>query len=491
MSKKTLTQLFFKRLTLIVLVTLTITTALAWTAQTHQSEQTTDMLLSNVISYVFMSITYIDAINEQSNITITHENISSFYGRHLPVVKSGGLIIVENGTIIGDALVPENIGQTLEVVGISENDISGTSGHFHLNRNGMMYQCYYETQNNVTVISLLPNSIAFEMRNMSVTYLFIGYLFLFATLYAGIFLLLRRFVLAGVLNINASLSKITNGDLDEKVSVYNNYEFSQLSDSINTMVDALKEAIDREAARLDAELKYAHEIQKASLPKLMFLPNDERFRLFASMTPAKEVGGDFYDFFMMDEHRLCAVVADVSGKGIPAALYMMSVKDKIRSAVLAKDDLSQAFFSINNDLCASESNMFVTVFISILDLNSGKVTALNAGHNPPLIDNGDSFEFLSGKPNFVLAGLENSSYKTLEFNLNDGGVLFMYTDGVTECMDKEDGFFGESRLKDCLNASGKDPEQLISAVRTELKDFSNGIDPSDDVTMICVQYKSK
>lgn len=491
MSSKKLTQLFFKRLIVIVLITLTVTTALAWTAQTHQSEENTDILLNNVIAYVFLSIDYLENFNAEYDLNISHEDISEFYGRNLPVVKKGGLIIVENGIIVGDSVISDNYHEPISVLNLTEKDISGDSGHFHLTLNGTTYQCYYETRDGVTVISLLPNNVAFALRNTSVAYLFAGYLLLFATVYAGIYLLLRRFVLLGIQNINASMNKITNGDLNEKVAVYDNYEFSQLSDGINTMVGALKDAIAREAARLDSELKYAREIQKASLPKLSMLPEDNRFRLSASMVPAREVGGDFYDFFMIDENTLCAEVADVSGKGIPAALYMMSAKDRIRSAVLGNENPGSALFAVNNELCASESNMFVTAFVSVLDLNSGKVTAVSAGHNPPLIYDGASFEYISCKHNFVLAGLEDRTYQPCEFSLKDGGLFFMYTDGVTECMNKDGGFFGESRLKECLNNAEKEPERIIEAVQNALKDFSDGADLSDDVTMICFRYFSK
>ncbi|MDL2261555.1 SpoIIE family protein phosphatase [Methanimicrococcus sp. OttesenSCG-928-J09] len=491
MSSKKLTQLFLKRLIIIVLITLTVMTALAWTAQTHQSEENTDILLNNVIAHVFSSIDLIEKFNNQYELNISHENISEYYGESLPIVKKGGLIIVENGTIIGDTVISDHLNEPISVLNITEKDISGDSGHFHLRLNGTTYQCYYETRGGITVISLLPNSVAFALRNTSVAYLFIGYLLLFAAVYTGIYLLLRRFVLTGIQNLNASMDKITNGDLNEKAAVYDNYEFSQLTDGINRMVNALKDAIAREAARLDSELKYAREIQKASLPKLSALPEDSRFQLSASMVPAREVGGDFYDFFMIDDNTLCAEVADVSGKGIPAALYMMSVKDKIRSAILGNKDHERAFFTVNNDLCASGSNMFVTAFVSVLDLNSGKVTAVNAGHNPPLIYDGVSFEYISCKPNFVLAGMEQCTYQPCDYSLKDGGLFFMYTDGVTECMNKDGGFFGETRLKECLNNAEKEPEKIIEAVQNALNEFSDGADLSDDVTMICFRYFSK
>jgi hypothetical protein len=190
-------------------------------------------------------------------------------------------------------------------------------------------------------------------------------------------------VVDNLIKVNESLNKITEGDLDEKVSVYNSSEFASLSDDINLTVDALKGYIEAAEKRIEQELMLARTIQASALPT-NFDFNNDAFELYATMDPAKEVGGDFYDFFSVDSDRMALVMADVSGKGIPASLFMMRSKTTIRGLVERGLGPAAVLERVNNVLCAgNEASMFVTVWIGILDLRTGKVSAANAEPKNP------------------------------------------------------------------------------------------------------------
>jgi len=230
-----------------------------------------------------------------------------------------------------------------------------------------------------------------------------------------------------------------------------------------------------EAGRMAAELNVATQIQTSMLPCIFpAFPHRDEFDIYAIMQPAKEVGGDFYDFFMVDEHILAMVVADVSGKGIPAALFMVIAKTLIKNNVQSGKSPKEVFETVNEMLCENnEAQMFVTVFMGIWDMRTGTFTYINAGHNPPLIKRaGGDYEWLPTKPGFVIAGMEGMKYKQDELVINEGDTIFMYTDGVTEAENLNKELFGESRLIEKLNSNKyADLIELITSIKNEIDLF--------------------
>ena len=235
------------------------------------------------------------------------------------------------------------------------------------------------------------------------------------------------------------------------------------------------------------DMVIAKTIQTSALP--VPLAANPCFRLAASMTPAREVGGDFYDFFMLDATHLAFLVADVSGKGVTAALYMMTAKTVIKDALLATRDIAAAFTEANRELCRNNSaNMFLTAWGGVLDFETGVVAFVNAGHNPPA-KVGKSVEWLADKSGTVMAFMDCVKYTPRLAHLAPGDVLFLYTDGVTEAMDRKGELFGEERLAATLAAvSSSSPDTVCGVVRVAVAAFADGAPAVDDLTVLAVQY---
>ncbi len=249
----------------------------------------------------------------------------------------------------------------------------------------------------------------------------------------------------------------------------------------------------KEQERIVQELQTAREIQRSMLPHT-FPPFPERkeLDLFASMDPARDVGGDFYDFFFIDDDHLCLVIADVSGKGIPAALFMMLAKRIIEDSARLELSASEILEKTNESLCSNnQAEMFVTVWLGILELSSGKLTAANAGHEYPAIrSNKGDFALFKEKHGFVLGGMESVRYKEYELLMTPGDKLFVYTDGVPEATAAGGEMFGTDRMTKALNAyADGSPEAILRGVRSTVDAFVGDAEQFDDLTMMCLEYK--
>ena len=244
-----------------------------------------------------------------------------------------------------------------------------------------------------------------------------------------------------------------------------------------------------------AELNVATNIQKSMLPCIFpAFPEREEFDVFATMDPAKEVGGDFYDFFMVDDSHLAIVVADVSGKGVPAALFMVIGKTLIKDHTQPGRDLGEVFTEVNNLLCESNSEgLFITAFEGVLDLVTGEFCFVNAGHEIPfLCKKGKTFEPYKIKAGFVLAGMEGIRYQCGSIQLEVGDRIFQYTDGVTEATNKNNELYGMGRLEKILTEnSGLDPTELLPVIKADIDDFVGAAPQFDDITMLCLEYKAR
>lgn len=294
------------------------------------------------------------------------------------------------------------------------------------------------------------------------------------------------------------VQEISQGNFDQRTQVQTDDEIGSLASSFNDMTDSiqrymadLKEVTAREE-RIAMELSVAAKIQADMLPNSF--PDRKEFKLFATMTPAKEVGGDFYDFFMIDEKHLAIVMADVSGKGVPAALFMVIGKTLIKDHTQLHSDLDEVFRDVNNLLCESNSEgLFITAFEGVLDLETGEFRFVNAGHEMPfLYRKGAGYQPQKIRPCFVLAGMEDTSYKGGSFQLEVGDKIFQYTDGVTEATDASNRLFGMERLEASLNRCCEDtPEDTVRKVKADVDEFVGDAPQFDDITMLCLEYRAK
>ncbi len=312
------------------------------------------------------------------------------------------------------------------------------------------------------------------------------------------FLLIKRIVIKEVEKAHASLNKITNGDLEERVTVGGSVEFTELSSGINETVDKLKGLIEEENLRVQKELENARNIQESSVPQVF--PEDERYSLYATMNTAKAVGGDFYDFFMVNDNTLAIVMADVSGKGMPAALYMMRAKTLIKFYAEQGLSVDEVASKTNVALCRNESaKMFVTVWFGFLSLDSGVLSYVHAGHTLPVLVSGENVSFINQKKSMVMGGFEYAKYLRQEVILKPGDSIYLYTDGVTEAKDVSEDLYGERRLLEVIGTKIKDIDdtkeeyckKACEIIYDDINDFTKGAEQYDDITMMMVKFGSK
>ena len=358
--------------------------------------------------------------------------------------------------------------------------------------NGKDYYAMYSRIGGYYAISVISQNEIMMSVYIIISIVAVLVILLMVIIFLRVNSLTKRLIVNNIGKINDELSEITDGNLDVKIDVKDNLEFRQLSDGINSTVSTLKGYIAREAERLNGELELAHSIQTSSLPNVFPpYPGRHDIDIYASMNPAKDVGGDFYDFFFIDSSHFVFLVADVSDKGIPAAMFMMKAKTIIKSLSQANRSVDEIIYIANNALCEdNKADMFVTLWFGILDTDSGKVSYVNAGHCKPLIRRANSgFEFVNESPDFVVAGEESVPYHSKELTLEKGGALFLYTDGVTEAVDINDELYGDDRLRRVLGT--QDPlsaREICETVREDIRSYSSGATQTDDITMLAVVF---
>ena len=319
------------------------------------------------------------------------------------------------------------------------------------------------------------------------------------------FLLIRHMKKTVVKPINEITEASKNYAADKRAGVQNAEHFANLDihtgDEIEELSLTVKDMegdlqnyeqnltkITAEKQRIHTELTLANKIQADMLPNIFpAFPDRDEFDIYASMTPAKEVGGDFYDFFFTDRDHLAMVIADVSGKGIPAAMFMVMAKGIIETQSMSGNSPAQILTDVNRIICAKNREiMFVTVWLGILDLRSGDLIASNAGHEYPILKHPESdFEVLKDKHGFVIGGFERMKYQDYTIKMQPGSKLFVYTDGVAEATDADEKLFGLDRTVAALNqAKDKSPQIIV-------REFVGNAEQFDDLTMMCLEYRSK
>ena len=268
----------------------------------------------------------------------------------------------------------------------------------------------------------------------------------------------------------------------------------ELTEEIDNYVDEI-ETITSEKQRIESELDMARRIQLSMMPNL-FPPFPERkeFYLHAYVDPAREVGGDFYDYFFIDDDHLCLVIADVSGKGVPAALFMMAAKIILKSSAMQGKSPAEILTATNRAICENNpQDMFVTVWLGVLELSTGNLTAVNAGHEYPAVKRADGrFEVIKTKHSLFIGGMDDVTYKEYELNLKPGDKIFVYTDGLPEATDSAGEMLGMDRMTDALNEYlDEKPRPLIESMRESVNKFVKDAEQFDDITMMCLEYAGK
>ena len=428
------------------------------------------------------------------------------------ILKTGyAALLSRNGMVLAHPLKDAVMNETFFSMAEAHHDpsmrilgkkmVRGESGFIHdKNLMGVRSWMYYAPIRSTgwTLAVVFPETELLEnVRHLSMTMAAMGF--------AGILLLIAAVVyIASTITkplrlLAAATDEIASGNFDVELPVVQSKdEVGVLTHDFQVMKASLKEYIknltETTAAkeRIQSELKMATDIQASLLPRLFPpFPDRSEIDIYASMDPAKEVGGDFYDFFFIDDTNLCFLIADVSGKGVPAALYMMVVKTLLKSEGQRLGEPDQVLSCVNSILASdNDSCMFATVFCAILNTETGDVRFANAGHNPPLIIDSQGIRYLTLKPGLVLGPMPDTIYEAERLTLQPGDTLFLFTDGVTEANNPEEELYGEPQLQNALqNAPKEDLAEMIHCIRAEVKRHANGAPQSDDVTMVAIKYR--
>lgn len=424
---------------------------------------------------------------------IDDQVIGATRNRH--VGESGYMIIsADNWNIVSD---PQgNEGKNLSTTGIwIDTETMREKERYEFSVYGEECYLMYTVTEGYYIIAVEPVEEVLFSRDLSIYVTVFMEIIVFAVLFALVYFLIKTLVVENIHKINGTLAEITGGNLNVSVDVRTNEEFVSLSDDINSTVAALKGYIAEAAARIDKELEIAKVIQSSTLPSVFPpYPDQNDFDIYAAMHTAKEVGGDFYDFYMLDENQLAFLIADVSGKGITAAMFMMKAKTLIKSYAEKESDVAGILTNANEALCeGNDAEMFVTCFMGILNLTTGILSFANAGHNAPVVRHGDgAYEFLVFRPGFVLGEMEHIRYRAGELKLNPGDEIFLYTDGVTEATDEKLKLYGNDRLLTVLN-SAKDlsSEEVCRKVKADVDRFVGKAPQFDDITMLHLKMLPK
>lgn len=355
-----------------------------------------------------------------------------------------------------------------------------------------------KTDDITTVISENTSDTAQSIQNsilLAITIFVAG----FIIIVIGVYFISKIFadrVVQPLQILQEDVQMISEGNLEHRAKIIQDDEIGELANAFNNMSASLQEYIKNlssvmaEKERIGAELNVATQIQADMLPSIFpAFPEREEFDIYATMQPAKEVGGDFYDFFLIDDDHLAVVIADVSGKGVPAALFMVIAKTLLKNRAQMGDSPAKVLEVVNNQLCENnKAEMFVTVWFGVMQISTGKIVAANAGHEKPIIRKADGeFEIFKDKHGFVMGGMEGMKYKEYEFEIEKGGCLFVYTDGVPEATSSDSELFGMERLVQVLNEEKDAPlPDILKSVKGSIDKFVKDAPQFDDITMLAL-----
>lgn len=484
-GKRNVAQTLHNRMLIAVVVAFLLTIGFTTLLQTNLARANTSSLLELNIN---------DLKGEITNASDDSQVLESVKNRH--VGQTGGLAVVdEQGNVVstrGD--IRNDAGAQVAA------DIKATQAAKLFSTTFADTPCFamYDEVEGYRIIALLPEEEALFSRNVTLLILAFAEVLVFATVFLVIYFAVNRAVVRNVRKVNDQLGQITNGNLNMEVDVRDTVEFASLSNDINLTVGALKTSL----ATVQADLDMAAEVQMSVLPTItQVISGRSEFELYASMEPAKEVGGDFYDFFLIDDDHLALVVADVSGKGVAAALFMMLSKTILKMESLSGANPAAVLERANADLSEkNDDEMFTTAWLGVLEISTGNLTYADAGHEKLALHHNGTWE-LPPKPNgaVALAAFDEDDYADLAdkyrfrnhtIQLQPGDAIFQYTDGVTEATSTDEELFGEERLTEALSESGTaSPKEVLPSVRGKISSFVKDAPQFDDITMLGLLYK--
>lgn len=340
------------------------------------------------------------------------------------------------------------------------------------------------------ITTIMSAGLVFQDRDDVMEWAAILSLVLLVVMLVSASVALDRLVVRRIDATNETLALITTGDLSKRVEAKGMHEFISLAKGINATVNALEGWIAEAERRMETELATAKAIQEGVLPSLDApVLADGAIDLYATMKTAKEVGGDFYDFFELPDGRLCVVIADVSDKGVPAALFMMRAKQRIHDTVCSGAPLAEAMVAANSSLCeGNPAMMFVTAFVGVLDQAAGELEFVNAGHNPPLLRRRGTWLWLRSDPQFVLGSFDGFSYRSHTVRFEPGDMLMLYTDGVNEEENEADELYGNKRFMAFARALGDESSrETVDALIDELARWRGNAEQTDDITVLALR----
>ena len=411
----------------------------------------------------------------------------------------GSVVVIYNYTVIS-ANNPEDVGKPASQI-LSSGNVDNFDFLLSLAEVDMLTGSGDDDQEFYGVRALVdgsyifiadaPLSKVFASRTATLAYNSLFLLAMLAVVFLVARLLLSRIVIAPIHRTNDTLGLITDGELQRRVNERSVIEFDELSTGINTTVTALRDTIAEVEKRNKQDITAAKAIQESALPReFPPFPDIDRFDIYASMKPARGVGGDFYDFFLIDEARLGFLIADVSGKGIPAALFMMAAKTQIRNYLAAGLPVDEAINAANHQLCnGNDAGMFVTSWIGVLEFQTGALTFVNAGHNPPLLHHDGSWEWMREVSGMPLGLFDGIPYDRHACQLTSEDTIYLYTDGVTEAMNTDGELFSEDRLIQTIgHYCNMNARSVCVGVGCAVTEFALGAEQSDDITMMSLRY---
>lgn len=404
---------------------------------------------------------------------------------HYNVGEQGHIIAFRGGAIINKSSLSCT---TSDLLSVPLRTVS------ELTADGRDYFTYAAENREYRLVALMPAAEIYRNSMKTLRSLLLSNVIIFAVLYAAVALLLQRYVVRGLSRVINALHRITAGDLNERVEVNNTPEFRRLSADINAMVDTLRFYGEEEMADMNRELELARDIQSAALPnRFPAFPHRPEFDLYAACVPAMSVGGDFYDFFLQGEDRLCFLVADISETGVPAALYMMRCMSLIRSVARSGAKPETLARLVNNALCEGQSkNISLSLFYACLRISTGELRFINAGEPQAMLQHdGGTYEPLTMNSGMVMGLSEGATYRECRLTLQPGDRLLLWTRGVTEAENAEHMSFGLEGLRAALAQPAATVTDVIHQTRAAIRRFLNGTPIQSDVTLFALEYRSK
>ncbi len=486
--KSPITSTFNRWLAIAMVIVFMISSSFLFCLETVRSTEAANELLMGELSYLQAQVN--DRMASDDSITSVASGYATAFDGTVAVVRNRTIVSSNNAELVGQPagrLFDTDSDERYDFIvqSVTDHMLSG------VDENGRFYGVRALVDENFTYIEDAPLDVVFRSRTDALRYNAWFLVSLLVALFAMVYMLMHTVVVTPIRRTNDTLGLITNGELTRRVNERRTREFDLLSNGINTTVEALKDNMDEVVRRNARDMATAKKIQESTLPReFPPFPNIDRFDLYASMRPAREVGGDFYDFFLLDDDRLGFLVADVSGKGIPAAMFMMTARTQVRTHILAGLPLEEAIAVANHQICLeNDARMFVTMYVCILNYKTGELVYVNAGHNPPVYSHDGTCEWVTDISALPLGIIDGVSYARFERTLVEGDLLYLYSDGVNEAMDVDNQPFGDDRLMETIASNTSlNARSICGAMRRAVTEYTAGAEQSDDITMLAIRY---